>query len=174
MEGQAQTVFENKPFVCDTSEIRDTSGCLRGSRPLRGETQKKDTTYVVSFFLEGTAKIDILKSRKSIGGPPNRPSGRRRRGGSAAPSILIPKGGAALRRRNPQKRTSAKQMSFFVVRATGLEPVRPWDTSTSSLPVYQFQHARIFCTYFLRLSIIRRNGRFVKPKTRFPFPSEQP
>lgn len=48
MEGQAQTVFENKPFVCDTSEIRDTSGCLRGSRPLRGETQKKDTTYGLS------------------------------------------------------------------------------------------------------------------------------
>ena len=169
MEGQAQTVFENKPFVCDTSEIRDTSGCLRGSRPLRGETQKRDTTYVMSLFLEGTAKIDILKSRKGIGEPTQPafwPAARVRRtsvlpqakprcrGGSAAPSSLIPKGGAALRRRNPQKRTSAKQMSFFVVRATGLEPVRPWDTSTSSLPVYQFQHARIFCTYFLRAYLL--------------------
>lgn len=30
-----------------------------------------------------------------------------------------------------------------LVRLTGLEPVRPEDTSTSSLPVYQFQHSRI-------------------------------
>ena len=30
------------------------------------------------FLLEGTVKIDILKSRKGIGEPPNRPSGRRR------------------------------------------------------------------------------------------------
>ena len=32
----------------------------------------------MSFFLEEAVKIDILKSQKGIGEPPNRPSGRRR------------------------------------------------------------------------------------------------
>ena len=31
-----------------------------------------------------------------------------------------------------------------MVRLTGLEPTRRYDTSTSSWPVYQFQHSRKF------------------------------
>ncbi len=31
-----------------------------------------------------------------------------------------------------------------LVRMAGLEPARPVDTSTSSWPVYQFQHIRIY------------------------------
>ena len=43
-----------------------------------------------------------------------------------------------------KKRTSEQiLLCSDVVRLTGLEPVRPEDTSTSSLPVYQFQHSRI-------------------------------
>ena len=34
---------------------------------------------------------------------------------------------------------------FLLVREKGLEPSRlRWDTGTSSLPVYLFQHSRIF------------------------------
>ena len=81
-------------------------------------------------FVEGPVKIDILDGRNRCRRTAKRPfwaAARVRRtsvfttgenlGAGAAlptPSIEIPKGGAALRRRNPQKRTSAKQMSFFV------------------------------------------------------------
>ena len=42
------------------------------------EPKRKGHPEGCPFLLEGTVKIDILKSRKGIGEPPNRPSGRRR------------------------------------------------------------------------------------------------
>ncbi len=71
----------------------------------------------MSFFVEGAVKIDILKSRKGIGEPPNPPSGRRRlcavrvlcrRQNLGAGGIHFcrafesPKGGAALRAAKPK------------------------------------------------------------------------
>ncbi len=43
-----------------------------------------------------------------------------------------------------KKRDGTNPSLFSLVRPTGLEPVRPADTSTSSLPVCQFQHSRKF------------------------------
>ena len=44
---------------------------------------------------------------------------------------------------------------FYMVREMGLEPTRLWlDTGTSSLPVYLFQHSRIFLKS--NLTILRR------------------
>ena len=42
-----------------------------------------------------------------------------------SPEHFKSKGGAALRAAKPKRKTSAKQMSFFLVRLTGVEPVRP-------------------------------------------------
>ena len=50
----------------------------------------------------------------------------------------------------PQKPCNYRTFGvLFVVRMTGLEPVRPWATSTSSWPVYQFQHIRRYDLYSL-------------------------
>lgn len=53
---------------------------------------------------------------------------------------------------------------LFVVRMTGLEPVRPWATSTSSWPVYQFQHIRSYVVQ--SLFIIGENDSVVKQEIR--------
>ena len=56
-------------------------------------------------------------------------------------------------------------LSFFLlVRPTGLEPVRPADTSTSSLPVCQFQHSRtyFFPTLEFYFSLSRLSMHFIK------------
>ncbi len=50
---------------------------------------------------------------------------------------------SALRRFYKKRRSKRYKACSDVVRMTGLEPVRPWATSTSSWPVYQFQHIRI-------------------------------
>ena len=99
-----------------------------GLRP--AESTKKDTTYVVSFFPEGTVKMDILDGRdrcRRTTKPAFWPAARvrrtsvlpqakpRRRGGSAAPSIEIPKGGAALRAAEPTKKDICKADVLFCV-----------------------------------------------------------
>ena len=48
-----------------------------------------------------------------------------------------------------------------LVRMAGLEPARPWDTSTSSWPVYQFQHIRM-APRLGHLNIIAGRKAFVK------------
>ena len=60
-----------------------------------------------------------------------------------------------------------KPIFLSLVRPTGLEPVRPADTSTSSLPVCQFQHSRtsdrskkIF-QFFVNDNILLVSGMFV-------------
>ena len=52
---------------------------------------------------------------------------------------------------------------FELVRPTGLEPVRPADTSTSSLPVCQFQHSRTSYHFpsFVNDNILLVSGMFV-------------
>ena len=52
---------------------------------------------------------------------------------------------------------------FQLVRPTGLEPVRPADTSTSSLPVCQFQHSRTSdrFQFFVNDIILLGSGMFV-------------
>ena len=52
---------------------------------------------------------------------------------------------------------------FSLVRPTGLEPVRPADTSTSSLPVCQFQHSRTSdrFQFFVNNNILLASGMFV-------------
>ena len=93
--------------------------------------------------VEGTVKIDILKFRKGIGEPPNRPSGRRcfcavrafcRRQNLGAGGIHFrrafesPKGGGRLRRPEPTKKDTTYVVSFFVELLGGFE------LPTSSLP----------------------------------------
>ena len=91
----------------------------------------------MSFFLQRTVKIDILKSRKGIGEPPNRPSGRRRlcavqafspqvktlAQGAAlpTPSIEIPKGGDRLRRSEPKTKGHPFGCPFVLVEAGRVE-----------------------------------------------------
>ena len=53
-------------------------GFLHGSSPLIGKSKETLENRGPLCTLEGTVKIDILKSRKGIEGPLNRPSGRRR------------------------------------------------------------------------------------------------
>ena len=52
---------------------------------------------------------------------------------------------------------------FQLVRPTGLEPVRPADTSTSSLPVCQFQHSRTsyHFPFFVNDNILLASDMFV-------------
>ena len=94
--------------------------------------------------------------------PPNRPSGRRRgcavrafcpRQNLGAGAALPPRALKSRRveppcgRRNPQKRTSAKQMSFFVVREAGVEPARPcehWHLKPASLPIPPLAQVGLF------------------------------
>ncbi len=44
----------------------------------------------------------------------------------------------------------------------GLEPIRPLDTTTSTLPVCQFQHDRTYLINVEYLKIILSNESFVK------------
>ena len=96
--------------------------------------------------------------------PPNRPSGRRRgcavrafcrRQNLGAGAALPPRALKSRRveppcgRRNPQKRTSAKQMSFFVVREAGVEPARPcehWHLKPASLPIPPLARGEMRCS----------------------------
>ena len=56
-----------------------------------------------------------------------------------------------------------KPIFLSLVRPTGLEPVRPADTSTSSLPVCQFQHSRTSdrFQFFVNDIILLGSGMFV-------------
>ena len=84
-----------------------------------GYHKNNHTRAGVAIFMEGTVKIDILKSRKGIGESPNRPSGPRRfcavqvfspqektlaQGEFISPEHFKPKGGAALRAVKPKKK----------------------------------------------------------------------
>ena len=68
---------------------------------------------------------------------------------------------------NPQTSLKNKKMGkpifLSLVRPTGLEPVRPADTSTSSLPVCQFQHSRTsyHFQFFVNDNILLASDMFV-------------
>ena len=60
-----------------------------------------------------------------------------------------------------KEKDDKSKLVVFLVRMTGLEPVRPWATSTSSWPVYQFQHIRIFSLLIIgeNISLVKREFR---------------
>ena len=111
------------------------------------------------FVLEGAVKIDILKSRKGIGEPPNGPSGPRR---ECAVQAFLPQAKtlAEGRLRRPEhsntegwrpppaagtqnKRQLLSQLPFVLVPVTGLEPVRcrqRWILSPLRLPIPSHRH----------------------------------
>ena len=84
------------------------------------EPKTKDTTYVVSFVLEGTVKIDIFNFEPVNKSTTQRPfwatpqvrrkfgaaggGGELRRANSFRPSIEMPKGGAAFGAAEPKKK----------------------------------------------------------------------
>ena len=117
------------------------------------------------FFRKGRSKwIFEMRAMMRTRGrkPPNRPSGRRRgcavrafcpRQNLGAGAALPPRALKSRRveppcgRRNPQKRTSALQMSFFVVREAGVEPARPcehWHLKPASLPIPPLAQVGLF------------------------------
>ena len=56
-----------------------------------------------------------------------------------------------------------------MVRLTGLEPTRRYDTSTSSWPVYQFQHSRVIVASPKKDCLIIIAGTTPVVNTQFPF-----
>ena len=101
----------------------------------------------------GSTPASRTKRRTAVGSPSFFAAGRkpvcRRAGcGNCADGIPFrrafksPRGGGGQRPPEP-KREGTQRVPSLLVRMTGLEPVRPWATSTSSWPVYQFQHIRI-------------------------------
>ena len=119
---------------CSTNSFPPSLQIPKGEAGLRpAEPKKKDTTYIVSFF-EMPDQSGYLQPKRSgllSGGafaPYKRFRRRRkpwRRANSFRPSILNQRVEPPSGRRNPKRKTSAKQMSFFLVRLTGVEPVRP-------------------------------------------------
>ena len=116
-------------------------------------------------FVEGPVEIDILDGRNRCRRTAKRPfwaAARVRRtsvlavGQNLGAGVAPPPRALKSRRveppcgrRNPQKRTSAKQMSFFVVREAGVEPARPcehWHLKPASLPIPPLARGEMRCS----------------------------